>query len=200
MKRTLIVLMLALIAQFLGGCAAMLVPETADPMKKLAWAKELVENQDRPIPAERLIREALDIFESQNDMGGMAQAYRVYGLFFKAPSLQKWENFYRKNGFLEKEASFDARYKIALAYFEKSRDLYEKQQDFGALSNVFLQIGITHQLLAEVGHACRAFGQSLYSHQKFMQREPDAKVALPKPYMSFAAAILDIKKQAGCNL
>jgi len=43
----------------LVGCAGVGVVASSDPLAKLNDAQELFQKQDRPLPAERLIREAL---------------------------------------------------------------------------------------------------------------------------------------------
>jgi hypothetical protein len=58
-----------------------MVPYTSDPERKLGWAKELYQNQNRPIPAERLIKEAIEIYQERGDQLGLAQAHRAYGVF-----------------------------------------------------------------------------------------------------------------------
>ncbi len=76
-------LIIILLAILVAGCAAMGVPYTTDPKKKLSYAVMLYDEQQRPLPAERLIRESIDIFKSENNEKGLAQAYRVYGFFFR---------------------------------------------------------------------------------------------------------------------
>src|SRR3569832_1253737 len=68
----------------LAGCAAALVPETSDPARKLGWARELINNQNRPIPAERLIKEALTIYQAEQNELGEADANRTLAEFYKS--------------------------------------------------------------------------------------------------------------------
>jgi len=49
------------ISFLLTGCAAMLIPKTSDPAKKLGYAYQLFDQQHRPLPAEELIRESIEI-------------------------------------------------------------------------------------------------------------------------------------------
>src|SRR5438128_2442039 len=99
-----------LIAVHLTGCAAALVPATRDPYKKLAYAGMLYDEQNRPLPAERLIREAIADFEKSGDELGLAQAYWNYGLFFRSASMGRWEVVYRRDGFQDKSATLENRY------------------------------------------------------------------------------------------
>jgi hypothetical protein len=50
----------------LSGCAAMGVVETGDPDKKIRDAYILFGEQQRPLPAERLIREAIAIYQHKS--------------------------------------------------------------------------------------------------------------------------------------
>ena len=124
------------------GCAAIGVPATSDPAGKLRDATALFDRQDRPLPAERLIREALEIYQKNDDQLGVAEAYRTYGFFFRSASINgKWSKFYRDNGFLDRSATFDARYIKSIEYFEMARAIYSAHQRFDALTNVDLNTG-----------------------------------------------------------
>src|SRR5207253_7111162 len=123
------------------GCAAIGVPATTDPARKLRDATALFDRQDRPLPAERLIREALEVYQRNGDQLGVAEAYRTYGFFFRARSVGgKWSKFYRDNGFLDRSAAFDARYINSIEYFEMARAIYSAHQRFDALTNVVLNM------------------------------------------------------------
>ena len=66
---------LALVVLILSGCAAAGVPYTSDPAAKLADAAQLFDIQGRPLPAEKLIVEALDQYKDTNNQLGLAEAY-----------------------------------------------------------------------------------------------------------------------------
>src|SRR5207245_9573544 len=67
------------------ACGGAGVPYTRDSERKLGWARELYLNQHRPIPAERLIKEAIEICQERNDQLGLARAYSMYGRFLQSP-------------------------------------------------------------------------------------------------------------------
>src|SRR5439155_17074841 len=56
-----------------AGCAAFGVPPTRDPATKLRTATWLFDRQDRPLPAERIIREALELYQKDGDQLGIAE-------------------------------------------------------------------------------------------------------------------------------
>jgi tetratricopeptide (TPR) repeat protein len=199
MKRSLYLFIAFFALLLMAGCSAMLVPSTDDPAAKLKWAQELVENQGRPIPAEQLIREAIEIYQGQKNEIGLAMAYRVYGLFFKAPAIVRDQIFYKEHGFLDKSAHYETRLQTALEYFDKSRTLLESKTDIGMLANIYLQIGLTHQLMGQTDAACSAFDKSLKVYKGMMTQDLQTKVVLPKDYTSFESGMLDIKRRAGCK-
>ena len=58
----------------MSGCAAIGVVATSDPHVKLNDAENLFITQNRPLPAERLIREAMAIYQERDDPHGLANA------------------------------------------------------------------------------------------------------------------------------
>jgi len=199
MSRLQNVTLFLLVLNLLAGCAAFLVPETSDPAKKLEWARELIDNQGRPLPAERLIRDAIEIYRSQHDDSGLAEAYRVYGLFFKSAAVVREQRFYREKGFIDKSATYDNRLEKAAEYFGESLIILQKIGDLHALPNLYLQIAFTQQLMKNTNAACASFDDSLKAHQIRMRQHPETMVVLPKEFSSFEDGIAVFKQQAGCN-
>jgi len=183
----------------LYGCAAMGVPITSDPAEKLGWARFLYEKQNRPLPAERLILEARDIYQSKNDELGLAEAFRQYAFFLVSKTVEDWEPIYRRNGFLDQSVIFDSRHERAIEYFEKAKVIYIKNADYGSLTNVDLVIG--HVYLSKIGNenrACRQYEQSLADHKEFRKHNPNDKIVLPNGFNSYEEYIEAIKKGAKC--
>src|SRR5258708_6268973 len=148
------------------GCAAAVVPYTKDPQKKLVNAKDLFDFQDRPLPAERFIAEAIDSFKKSNDEVGLADAYRLYGLFFQSEAVDRWGNIYRKQGFLDKTATFDGRKNRALGYFEEARALYSEHHVYDRLTNVDLNMGFSFERNHQLPEACKAYDRALEDYKK----------------------------------
>ena len=187
------------IAAFMSGCAAMLVPETSDPREKLHWAAELIDKQQRPLPAEKLIREAIEICENTNDFSCLGQAHVTYGFFFRSDALNKWEQFYRKNGFMDKKADLDSRYTVSIEYFKKGIEYYKKTNEYDALTNAYLNLGFGYYFSGDHKMECEPYRKSLESYQLNIQNNPDANPVLPKGYSSFEAYIQEQKQRAGCK-
>lgn len=177
----------------------MLVPETSDPAAKLNWAQELIDNQGRPIPAERLIRESMDIYHERKDEVGLANAYRVYGLFFKSQAVQRMQKFYESTGFIDKSATYATRLEKSLEYLQKSGAMLEKQKNLDRMANIYMQIGFAYQMMKDTSAACSSFDKSLLAYKAMLVDDPKSTVLLPPKYKSYDAFIAELKKQAACS-
>lgn len=111
---------IVLLIFILNGCAAVGVPTTSDPYEKLAWSQELLYRQDRPLPAERLIIEAIEICTEKKDTDCSAEAYSTYGAFLESSSVKKRKKRYQKGGFLDKTVKYEDRLSKAIEYYNKS--------------------------------------------------------------------------------
>lgn len=190
-------LIIAIIPIFYG-CSAMLVGHTSDPDRKLNQSLMLMNDQCRPLPAEQLLNEAIEIYEAQRDELGLADAYRDYGFFLTHACLEKWETFFRRNGFRDKSVNFDNRFEKALEYYGKSRDLLEKHGDLRILPNVYIQMGFAYMLLNQKDAACAAFNRALEAHQKRVKKNPYVPVVLPENCSTLEDYIEAAKEQANC--
>ncbi len=190
------------IAAVLGlvGCAGVGVVATSDPRVKLSDADLLFDRQDRPLIAERLIHEAIEICQTNSDQECLAEAYRTYGFFFRSPSLAgHWSKIYKERGFRDKSATFETRYIKSIEYFKKARDIYSRLQKFDHLTNVDLNIGFTYELMEERALACRAFDESVANYRENLRRNPDAKVSLPKGFATYDEFLTPHRKRVGCE-
>ena len=184
----------------IASCAGFGIAATSDPAQKLNDAGDLFENQDRPLPAEQLIREAIEIYQEKNDPLGLAEAYRTYGFFFRSPSIEgKWNKHYRENGFLDKSATFNSRYDKSIDYFERARAIYVENKRFDALTNVDLNIGFTYVAMGNRDAACKAFDRSLESYNENLRQTSGARPVVPRGFSSYEEFITDRKKRYGCT-
>ena len=187
-----------LIGFVLPGCAAMFVPATSDPDQKIRDAAMLYDQQQRPLPAERLIREAIEIYrERKNDLG-LAEAYRNYGFFFRSSAVKKLHKHYQSNGFMEKDATYETRYEKSISYFEKSATILEKYQKHDVLSNIYLNMGFTYEFANQPEKACDEYKKTLMSNQRNLKVNPEAKASLPEGYSTFEAYVTAIMERLKC--
>jgi tetratricopeptide (TPR) repeat protein len=182
-----------------AGCAGFGVVETSDPAKKLSDANVLLYRQDRALIAERLIRQAIDIYVEKGDDLGLAEAYRAYGFFFRSDSVEgRWNKFYRERGFLETSAKFDDRHAKSIEYFEKAGELFRKHDRFDALTNIHFNSAITYVMMGELKAACQAFDASLQDNRENIRRNPVAKPVTPAGFGSYEEFLAATKKRYGC--
>jgi hypothetical protein len=87
----------------LCGCAAAMVPASNDPERKLGWATVLMDEQDRPLPAERLIREASKYIEHRTTKRAWLKAIENMESFSDPMQLRRWNCITAKKDFWTKQ-------------------------------------------------------------------------------------------------
>jgi tetratricopeptide (TPR) repeat protein len=175
------------------------VPATSDPAQKLRDANRLYEIERRPLPAERLIREAAEVYRQQNDQLGLAEAYRQYGFFFRSEAVGSYAQIYAQEGFLDSTASVETRYEKSVEYFQRAGAIYEELASFDMLSNAELNTGFTYHFMGQPNRACAAFDRSLSAQQRAEQTMAGGGPELPRGFKSFAEYIAAAKQEAGCT-
>lgn len=166
----------------LSSCAAMLVPATSDPSKKIEYAYILFDEQQRPLPAEQLIKESVETYKQENNEMGLAEAYRAYGFFFRSSAVEKWRKHYESDGFLDKTATYSNRYDKSIEYFDQSARLFAKNNKYDKVTNVYLNMGFTYEFAGRNEKACERYKASLESNAKFAKDNPGASLTLPKGF------------------
>jgi tetratricopeptide (TPR) repeat protein len=193
--RSLVVFVL--LAVSLSACSAALVPLSFDPKTKLGQAYQLMYEFERPLPAERLIQEAYDIYQDRQDEKGMAQASLLYGYFFLAPAVSKWSHVYSKAGFND-GTQYPDRFRRSAEYYQRSADLFSKIGEFDSATNAQLLMGFSYIRARDLAKACSSYEQSLESYRKNMAANPGTKVTLPDGFSSYEDVIRDAKTRAEC--
>ena len=181
---------------FLLGCAAVGVPWTPDPARKLTGAQSLFQDLNRPLPAQNLIEEAIEIYKKRNDKLGLAIAYQTYGDFLQSPVVGQWS----KMDFFDKTVTQDNRYQKALEYYQKALDIAENISDHAMASSAYFSIGRLYLLHFENKEfVCNNFTKSIEQHLIFRKDNPNTKVNLPAGYNTFVDYLNAVQKQAGCQ-
>ena len=195
------VLILAIAALALGACAAALVPATSDPAKKLGDAAILFDSQGRPLPAERLIVDAMNQYKAANNQLGLAESYRIYGLFFRSRILNQanYAAHYREKGFIDLVAAYDTRYDRSIYYLELAEHILKGADRLDLLSNVYFHLGDVSVLKGDKAGACKFYNQSIAAQAAFRENDPTASVDLPPDAASFNDKLRASKNYAGCT-
>ena len=192
-------LVLCTLPVVLAGCAGVGIHAISGPAANLRDAEVLLESQDRPLIAEKLIREAMESYRNNNDQPGLASAYRSYGFFFRSSAIEgKWSQYYRENGFLDKSARYEVRYEKSIEYFEKAKRIFADYKRFDALTNLNLNIGFTYEVMGYREAACQAFDRSLENSRESLGQMSRARVALPHGFSNYEDFLTPHKTRAGC--
>ncbi len=190
----------------LSSCAGFGIVATSDPLAKLNDAEDLFMRQARPLPAERLIREAIAIYQERDDPHGLANAHREYGDLLRSPAILKWETVYRRDGFQDKSITFDNRfekasefYRKALTYYGRAEQQQRQTETYDALTNVYFNMAWSHYRLDERDKACGYYDRAVEAYDENIRRNPSAKPYVPPGTGSFSEFIGAAKRRAGCQ-
>ena len=184
------------VISMLWGCTAAGVLETDDPYKKLAQAEE-AERTGRIAISQRLLLEAIEIFEKGDDYPGLAEAYRRYGFLLR---------IYGEETVIDRDPSSrslettneDGRQDKAIAYFEYSLRVSETHGLYGLVTNLHYVIGQTQFFAGRQKEACLSFDASLAAYRTAAEKFPDREVELPSGFSSYQEFIAVSKEEIGC--
>lgn len=185
----------------LVGCAGVGIVATSDPLQKLNDANDLYMRQDRPLPAEQLIQQAMVIYQERNDPQGLGHANREYADLLRSRAITgKWQNHYRANGFLDKSVTFDNRiakasehYSKALEYYARAETKLREEARFDALTNVYMNMAYSFSQLEDRERACALYGKALDAYTENVRRNPSAK-----QYGAVSQVVEAEKKRLSC--
>jgi tetratricopeptide (TPR) repeat protein len=194
-------------AFLLSGCAGVGIVSASDPGTKLNDAEVLFQRKNRPVPAEKLIQEALVIYQERADPHGLGNAHREYGDLLKSPAVANWEPSYRKSGgFLDKSITFDNRltkasehYSIALEYYRRAEQRELAASRYDALTNVYYNMAWSNLALGAQDEACADFEKSLQAYNENMRRNPTAHPNGAHNLGALSDTLALAKQQAGCR-
>lgn len=187
------------------GCAGIGVFSSSDPLVKLNDAAYLYKSEDRPLIAERLIREAMTIYQQQDNAHGLGNAHREYADLLVSPSVSgKWQKFYREHGFQDTTVTYDNRaekateyYRRAIEYYNRAADELANNHKYDALTNVYWNLAHCSLQLGDHAPACGYYDKALDAYQENIRRNPNAKPYSPNG--SVPDLIANKKKYAGCK-
>ncbi len=194
------------VLMFLNGCAGVGVAQADDPLTKLNQAEALYTQQDRPLIAERLIFEAIDLYQQRGDSHGLGLAHRAYADLLRSQAVTgKWALYYQKNGFYDKVTTFDSRieksteyYIKALGYFSNAESKLKDEKRFDALTNLYFNMAFTNTMLNQKNEACSFYEKATAAYFGNIRLNPSTK-----PIGNSSGSVPELiqmkKKQIGCN-
>ena len=182
---------------FLAACEAVGVPKTNDPTEKLNYARLLLRD-DRPLPAERLIGESIEVYESRGDNGGLATAHYAYAWFLAGDAVETSEGWYRENGFRDSPVDFDSRRQEAVRYFRLAATGFTQTGKFADAANAYFDLGIAEARNGDREPACRAFTESLKNFYTYLRWAPAPEFRVPKGVSSYEEYVISPAAVSGC--
>ena len=207
MYRTLCLLMLA---PYLSGCAALFVPATDDPDKKLSQAYQLL-SVYRPKPARRLIDESIDIYKQQGNTERLAYAYLVSTDYYRYIASDEYQRYTGDPvAFVKpipKQSIYGVRTERVWAAHELAEKTYRQVIADAVAANDNLKAFYNYDWLvvlygrnAQKREACDALDQQLKQYKLAKAAKPDLEVFVDKSkYSSVADVIEHAKKDHECN-
>ncbi len=181
----------------LASCDAVGVLQTNDPAKKLSYARLLLRDE-RPLPAERLINESMEIYQSRGDRRGLADAQYLYAKLLAGNAVALLESWYRENGFRDSTVTFEKRREGAVRYFQLAATGFVTAGDFADATNAYFDLGLIQSNDGHSESACRSFNESLRNFNIYLQTDPNPKVRPPKGYDSYKDLVETVATAAGC--
>lgn len=193
-----------LISLLLSSCVYISLPESSDPKIKLENARSYMA-KGQPFPAERLIMDAMQIYETQNNPEELGGAYCDFGEFLRSDAIAQREQTYREAGFLDNSITYDNRYEKSNEYLDKAIAQYSKAADnylsngrFDLLSSLYYRQANVYLLQNNNTMACSSYDQSRAAYAEGVIRNLSALPNIPDGYSSFHDAISAAKIKAGC--
>lgn len=189
----------------LTGCGGVGVVATSDPLSKLNDSYDLAFIQDRPIPAQRLIFEAMDIYKTQGDDRGLGLAYRNYADLLKSNAVGtgKQSKAFKENGFMDKSITFDNRlekskqyYSMAIELLTKSESATIQKSQYDILTNTYFNIATSYSGLDNLEQSCLFYDKALGAYQENIKLHPQARPNSAKG--SIPEYVAAKKKQQQC--
>ncbi len=175
-------------------------------MTKLNDAQVLFAERNRPIPAEKLIQEAIVIYEQRDDAHGLGNAWREYADFLESPAVTAWDSSDNDLGNFHDETvnSGDRQtvvaqlYRRALSYYDRAESELKVARQYDALTNVYFNSAWAHWKLGEIAEACADYNLAIDAYHENMEINPRAKPFAGRQGGTVDEAVASMKQRAGC--
>ena len=186
-------LLCALLTAFMVACA------TATPQQKLGDAFQLLQ-ENRPIPAEALMRQAMDEFKAQGSEYDLGVAQFMYGQFVRSRHFT-WEFF---RSYYPNTETQEQRNAMARTYFLAARESFRKalaspQLALDQRTGYFWREYLTNLELGDQPAICSSLRSMKESNEAYEAASPGAKVNVPGGFRTFGEFVQDALSKAQCS-
>ena len=188
--------MICLSCFFYYGCAAMLVPYTSDPQKKMEWSIYL-SNVNRPIPARRLLLEAIQIIE-EDDKALMANYYLARGIML---SSSRYHAYRKGSGAKTWNSEVDGRLFEAGENYRLASELFIEMELYYEASIAEFLLSEYYQYYNRKKQQCRSLKNSLKYHLAGIDNGPQNGIyfTLKDKNLTVVEYISNIQEESYCN-
>lgn len=146
------------------GCAAALVPESSNPRTKINQATTLFNEQQRPVGAVKLLKQAIPLAQQQNDKESEADAEFYLGEIYKSPG---------KNGEVLKNPN------ESIEHLTRAITLYTELKFYKKAAFVSWNRTSPYETLDDKKGLCRSLKEAEALHEK---PEASPRDILPPPF------------------
>ena len=196
---------LVTISWLLAGCVGVGVIATSDPIAKIHDANYLYTRQNRPLIAERLIWEAMEILRERQDFHWLGNAHREYADLLLSSSVVRWRTAYSKYGFRDRTVTFAGRFEKAKEYYSRARKLYwraepslKTNQVYDSLVNLYYNMAYVSFRLGDTEVTCRFLEKAVDAYAEGITQDSDTKPYIPPEYDSLEDLIQDTPMGQAC--
>lgn len=163
MKKLDYSLLLAILS-FIVSCSSALVFETNDPQRKIQQATILLNEQNRPVGAINLLKQAIDLSQKQNDKHSEAIAEFYIAEIYKNPGK-------RGRTLLDINKAF--------THYTKGINLFNELKYYNWSLFLYWNMSNTYKLASKKEQSCKTL---IKAKSIFDQASAATEPALPSPY------------------
>ena len=197
--------MLASLSLLIAGCVGVGVFPTDDAFQKLNDAEQLFQRDLRALIAENLIWEAKEIGEAEGNYHLLGNVFHTYADFLSSSAVEKWNKFYRENGFKDESITFENRKEKSEEYLEKASEFYDlgaqqlvQSKEYDKLTNLYLNAAIVMQKMDKDEMACGYLDRAIEAAEENILNNPQADPYAPQGYGNVQEYLEAMKESFDC--
>ena len=173
----------------LSACAGINVIETSDPNVKLQQSKQMIQ-QGRPLMADRLILQAIELYKKNNNSLGVAEAYFSYAALYREDSIKSYKSIY------------DPTFQKSINSYQEAIIWFKKAKSEIGVAKTLASIGMIYGSRGDFEKTCSYLieSQNIYNTGKSngtITKDPEI---LSPNFSDFDAVIKQLLKQENCSV